>query len=89
MVYDKTIDRPTAPSRSREQRNGRLLTVSEAARMMNAHPNSIRRWADIGLLPSYRIGVRGDRRFKAEDVRRFLETPNGAASTAQPNGHDT
>jgi hypothetical protein len=27
-----------------------ILTVSEAAAMLNAHPNSVRRWAEIGLL---------------------------------------
>ena len=58
--------------------NGRgsepLLKVSEVADLMNAHPNSVRRWADIGLLPSYRIGLRGDRRFTLQDVDRFLRT---------------
>ena len=28
----------------------RMLTVSEVASMMNAHPNSVRHWADMGLL---------------------------------------
>ena len=56
-------------------RNGeRLLKVSEVADLMNAHPNSVRRWADTGLLPSYRIGLRGDRRFKLQDVDGFLRT---------------
>ena len=48
-----------------DPREGKLLRVSEAARMLKAHPNSVRHWADIGLLPSYRFGLRGDRRFKA------------------------
>ena len=52
--------------------NGKLLTVSEAARVLSAHPNSVRRWADMGLLPTYRIGRRGDRRFKTEDLYYFL-----------------
>ena len=50
----------------------RLLTVSEAARLLKAHPNSVRNWADMGLLPAYRIGLRGDRRFKLPDVMDFL-----------------
>ena len=58
-------------------RNGELLLkVSEVADLMNAHPNSVRRWADLGLLPSYRIGVRRDRRFKRQDVDSFLRTHN-------------
>ena len=54
--------------------NGGMLTVSEAAAMLNAHPNSVRRWADIGLINSYRIGLRGDRRFQREDVAGFLNS---------------
>ena len=37
-----------------------VLTVSKAAAMFNAHPNSVRRWADLGLLPRFWIGLRGD-----------------------------
>lgn len=54
--------------------NGKMLTVSEAARYMSVHPNSVRRWADMGLLPSYRIGSRGDRRFRADDLSVFLHS---------------
>ena len=49
-----------------------LLTVSEVARLLHVHPNSVRYWADAGLLSVYRIGRRGDRRFKRDDVTDFL-----------------
>ena len=52
----------------------RILTVAEAALMLSAHPNSVRRWAEAGLLPYFRLGIRGDRRFKREDVERLLES---------------
>ena len=52
--------------------SGRLMTVTEVARFLRVHPNSVRRWADVGLLPSYRIGPRGDRRFKADEVAAYL-----------------
>ena len=52
--------------------NGRMLTVPEVANLLGAHANSVRRWADIGLLPSYRIGLRGDRRFRPEEISGFL-----------------
>jgi len=51
-----------------------VLTVSEAAAMLNAHPNSVRRWADMGLLPSFRIGLRGDRRFRVEDIAYLVDS---------------
>ena len=51
-----------------------VLTVSEAAAMLNAHPNSVRRWADLGLLPSFRIGLRGDRRFRVGDIAFLVDS---------------
>ena len=52
--------------------NGRMLTVSEVAHVLGVHINSVRRWADMGLLQCYRIGLRGDRRFNADDISSFL-----------------
>ena len=52
--------------------NGRMLTVSEVAHLLGAYINSVRRWADMGLLPCYRIGLRGDRRFRPDEVSSFL-----------------
>ncbi|PKB79921.1 MAG: hypothetical protein BZY88_10850 [SAR202 cluster bacterium Io17-Chloro-G9] len=52
--------------------NGSLLTVTQVAERLNAHPHSVRRWADSGLLHCYRIGFRGDRRFRPNDVDEFL-----------------
>ena len=49
-----------------------MLTVSEAARLLHVHPNTIRQWSDSGLLKSYRLGYRRDRRFKSEDVYRLI-----------------
>jgi|GEM_PF-3465777 excisionase family DNA binding protein len=54
--------------------NNPVLTVSEAAAMLNAHPNSVRRWAEIGLLPYFRLGLRGDRRFHIEDIERLMQS---------------
>ena len=51
-----------------------MLTVTEVAKVLHVHRNSVRRWADMGLLRAYRFGVRGDRRFKANEVDEFLES---------------
>jgi len=50
----------------------KMLTVSQVADLLGAHANSMRRWADMGLLPSYRIGLRGDRRFRSDEISTFL-----------------
>lgn len=52
-----------------------MLTITEVARRLNAHPNSVRRWADQGLLQCYRYGVRGDRRFRSDEVEQLLHNP--------------
>ena len=50
-----------------------MLRVSEAARMLHVHPNTLRKWSSAGLIPSYRIGRRQDRRFLVEDLMNFLK----------------
>ena len=49
-----------------------LLTVGQVARLLHIHPNTVRRWSNKGILESYRISKRGDRRFKKEDVNQLL-----------------
>ena len=49
-----------------------MLTVGEVSKILHVHSNTLRRWSDQGLIKSYRISSRGDRRFKQEDVRSFL-----------------
>ena len=50
-----------------------LLTTSEAASLLHIHINTVRRWGNLGTLPSFRIGPRGDRRFRKKDLLTFLE----------------
>ena len=50
-----------------------MLTTREAARYLKASEASVRRWADAGLLPAGRVGVRGARRFKEADLDRFMQ----------------
>ena len=52
--------------------NTPLMTVKDVSRVLNVHINTVRRWSNKGILKSYRIGDRGDRRFRREDVSRFL-----------------
>ena len=49
-----------------------MLTISEVANLLSVHINTVRRWSNQGILKSYRIGSRGDRRFRQEDVENFL-----------------
>ena len=49
-----------------------LLTVAEVAAWLKVHPNTVRRWAQKGLINSYRIGPRRDRRFDRTEVEQLL-----------------
>jgi excisionase family DNA binding protein len=54
--------------------NTNLLTVGQVARLLHLHPNTVRRWSNKGILKSYRICERGDRRFKKKDVALLFES---------------
>ena len=55
-----------------EEERDIMLTPGDVARMLNVHINTVRRWSNLGVLKSFRIGPRGDRRFLKEDVDKFL-----------------
>jgi len=56
-----------------------LLKVSQVARMLHVHENTVRRWSDHGIIKSFRIARRGDRRFRREDIKRYIEDNYGQA----------
>ena len=66
MAIDKNIDP--------------MLTASDVARLLNVHMNTVRRWSNQGMLKAYRIGSRGDRRFRQEDIAYFLSRENTTSS---------
>lgn len=49
-----------------------MLTVREVSEILHVHSNTLRRWSDLGIIKAYRIGPRGDRRFKQEDINLLL-----------------
>ncbi len=63
-----------------------MLTTSEVARILNVHINTIRRWSNQGILKAYRIGSRGDRRFKKADIDEFFSgDTKGRSGATQAN----
>lgn len=50
-----------------------LLTLKQACELLKCHPNTLRQWDKDGILKAIRIGKRGDRRYKKEDLRKFVE----------------
>jgi excisionase family DNA binding protein len=56
---------------------GAMMTTSDVAHMLNVHINTVRRWSNQGILKTYRIGSRGDRRFNRKDIEEFLHNKVG------------
>ena len=46
----------------------RMLRTGEACRILCVHSNTLRRWSEQGVIKAYRLGPRGDRRFRLEDI---------------------
>jgi len=63
-----------------------MLTVREVSRLLHVHSNTLRRWSDQGIIKAYRIGPRGDRRFRPEDIAVLLleESKGFPMSTQEP-----
>lgn len=51
--------------------DNQMLTIAEASRLLHVHANTLRRWNEQGMLPCYRVGTRGDRRFRLPDLLDF------------------
>ena len=55
-----------------DKQSSDMLTVGDVALLLNVHVNTVRRWSNQGIIRAYRIGSRGDRRFRREDITRLL-----------------
>jgi len=50
----------------------KLLTIRQAAEILNVHVETLRRWDKGGKLKAFRVNERGDRRYKPEDIESYL-----------------
>lgn len=49
------------------------LTLKQVSKLLKVHPNTLRNWDKNGTLKPIRIGERKIRRYKKEDIKKFLE----------------
>lgn len=49
------------------------LTLKRVSELLKVHPNTLRNWDKNGTLKPIRIGERKIRRYKKEDIKKFLE----------------
>lgn len=54
-----------------------LLTIKEAAKLINVHPNTLRNWEREGKIQAVRIGSRRDRRYPKQLIWQMCQvTPD-------------
>jgi excisionase family DNA binding protein len=58
-----------------------LLTPSEVAAMFRVNPKTVTRWARAGKISAIRT-LGGHRRFRAAEIKKFLEQVEEGAETA-------
>jgi excisionase family DNA binding protein len=70
----RQIDKGETTAKKKPERDNpdALLTTAEVAELLNVHVNTVRRWSNKGILETYRIGARGDRRLRQGDVDKLL-----------------
>ncbi|OHA88337.1 MAG: hypothetical protein A2741_03075 [Candidatus Zambryskibacteria bacterium RIFCSPHIGHO2_01_FULL_43_27] len=49
-----------------------IITLAEACKILNCHPNTLRKWDNGGFFKAIRFGKRGDRRYRRSDVEKLL-----------------
>ncbi|MEM7825179.1 MAG: helix-turn-helix domain-containing protein [Candidatus Aenigmatarchaeota archaeon] len=49
-----------------------MLTLGEVSKILGVHSHTVKAWSDKGILTAYRIGPRGDRRYRRDDILAYL-----------------
>ena len=55
--------------------SGELLTIKEAAKLINVHPNTLRNWEREGKVSAMRLGSRRDRRYLKATILQLCQIP--------------
>ena len=51
----------------------KLLTIRQAAEVLNVHVETLRRWDKSGKLRAIIMNERGDRRYRPEDLEKLMK----------------
>lgn len=66
----------------RSEQEDTLLTPAEVAALFRVDPKTVTRWAKAGKLSSIRT-LGGHRRYRSDEVRRFLEGARQSSNGAE------
>jgi PTS system nitrogen regulatory IIA component len=49
-----------------------LMTIKEVAEAVKVSVSTVRRWVRDGLVPAYKVGSKGQLRFRLEEIEQFV-----------------
>jgi len=56
----------------KRQTEDKLLSISQVAKTFGVHQDTLRNWEKKGLIKPLRVGLRGDRRYRPEDLEKIM-----------------
>ena len=60
----------------------RLLGIREVAELFGVDISTVRRWERAGHLRAVRVGERGHRRFRRQEIQRLMDSLGESSSSA-------
>ena len=55
----------------------KMITIQEAAQLLNVPVDTIKMWSEIGVLKTYHNGRNHTEMFRLDDIETFLENDDG------------
>lgn len=52
---------------------GDMLTIGQVAEVFSIHPDTLRNWEKEGILVPLRLGARGDRKYRPQDIQAIVD----------------
>lgn len=54
----------------------KLISITKAAKILEVHPETLRRWDKQGFFQAVRVNKRGDRRYSLDELEKWFENKN-------------
>ena len=66
----------------------KLLSISQVAKTFGIHQDTLRNWEKKGLITPLRVGTRGDRKYRPEDLEKIMDDMSIVKDLGLPEAED-
>ena len=66
----------------------KLLSISQVAKTFGIHQDTLRNWEKKGLITPLRVGTRGDRKYRPEDLEKIMSDKSIVKDLGMPEADD-